>query len=272
MSDLTHKQRRFVDEYLIDLNATQAAIRAGYSRRRANTAGSRLLEDPRIISAIDAAKTTRSQRTQIDADWVLQRLATEADADLADLYDNENNLLPIEEWPLIWRQGLVTGVDIEVLFEGQGEDRKEVGRVKKIRMSDRIRRLELIGKHVRVNAFQETINVKGFDGLADRLERARKRRDRIEGAEHPQVIDATFVAVDATPAPEPLPSRNSTACLLPGGLDVSAPTAPKPKPPMPAPPVYRPVLPLPSKQSLPIAKGFDPSRYGKTDERNEEIE
>lgn len=253
MSDLTHKQRRFVDEYLIDLNATQAAIRAGYSRRRANTAGSRLLEDPRIISAIDAAKTTRSQRTQIDADWVLKRLADEADADMAELYDDDGDLLPIEDWPLIWRQGLVTGVDIEVLFEGQGENRKEVGRVKKIRMSDRIRRLELIGKHVRVNAFQETINVKVFDGLADRLERARKRLDEEE--EGPRVIDTTSFAVDATPAPEPVPKPNSTASLLPGNLDVDAPPSPKPKAPKPVPPVYRPILPRPAEK--PVSAGVD---------------
>ncbi|SOC92467.1 Terminase small subunit [Rhizobium sp. AN5] len=247
MSDLTKKQRRFVDEYLIDLNGSQAAIRAGYSRRNANDQAAQLLAKPAIRDAIASAMQSRSERTQVDADWVLQRLAREADADLADLYDDDNNLLSVEEWPLIWRQGLVTGVDIEVLFEGQGEDRKEVGRVKKIRMSDRIRRLELIGKHVRVNAFQETINVKVFDGLADRLERARKRLDRIE--------DATFVALDATPAPEPLPSRNSTASLLPGNLDVDGPPAPKPKPQKPPPPVYRPILPRPAEK--PVSAGAD---------------
>ncbi|CAN7619658.1 terminase small subunit [Agrobacterium tumefaciens] len=258
MSDLTKKQRRFVEEYLIDLNGAQAAIRAGYSRRNANDQAAQLLAKPAIRDAIASAMQSRSQRTQIDADWVLQRLATEAEADLADLYDDDNNLLPVEEWPLIWRQGLVTGVDIEVLFEGQGEDRKEVGRVKKIRMSDRIRRLELIGKHVRVNAFQETINVKGFDGLADRLERARKRRDRIEGAEHSQVIDATFVAVDATPAPEPVPTRNSSASLLPGNLDVDAPPPPKPKVPKPTPPVYRPILPRPAEKPVSVGADYQP--------------
>lgn len=250
MSDLTKKQRLFVDEYLIDLNGAQAAIRAGYSRRNANDQAAQLLAKPAIRDAIASAMQSRSERTQVDADWVLKRLADEADADMAELYDDDGDLLPVEDWPLIWRQGLVTGVDIEVLFEGQGEDRKEVGRVKKIRMSDRIRRLELIGKHVRVNAFQKTIQVKGFDGLADRLERARKRRDRIEGVEHSQ----TAVASNATPAPEPVPTQNSTVSLLPGNLDVDAPP-PKPKAPKPAPPVYRPILPRPAEK--PVSAGVD---------------
>ncbi|RWN65178.1 MAG: terminase small subunit [Mesorhizobium sp.] len=56
MSELTPKQARFVREYLINLNATQAAIRTGYSKKGAATAGPRLLENPEIIGAIDAAK------------------------------------------------------------------------------------------------------------------------------------------------------------------------------------------------------------------------
>ncbi|PZP53765.1 MAG: terminase [Agrobacterium fabrum] len=268
MSDLTKKQRRFVEEYLIDLNGAQAAIRAGYSGRNANDQAAQLLAKPAIRDAIASAMQSRSERTQVDADWVLQRLATEADADLADLYDDDNNLLPVEDWPLIWRQGLVTGVDIEVLFEGQGEDRKEVGRVKKIRMSDRIRRLELIGKHVRVNAFQETINVKVFDGLADRLERARKRLDEEEG---PRVIDTTFVAVDTTPASEPVPLRNSSASLLPGNLDVDAPPPLKPKAPKPAPPVYRPILPRPAEKPVSVGADYQsPTRAISNTERKPE--
>jgi len=176
MSSLTPKQQRFCEEYLIDLNATQAAIRAGYSEKTASSQGERLLRNAEIDRVINAGKQSRSERTQIDADWVLQRLALEADADLADLYDAETgDLLPVKDWPKIWRQGLVAGVDIEALYEGHGDDRIQVGHTKKLKLSDRVRRLELIGKHIKVNAFQEQVAVKGLDTLADRLERAMKR-------------------------------------------------------------------------------------------------
>lgn len=168
---LNDKQRRFVQEYLIDLNATQAAIRAGYSPKTAGQQGFDLLKVPQIQEAIDQAKMERSKETKIDAAWVLTRLAEEATADVGDLYHADGHLKPIHEWPKIWRQGLVAGIDVEeIQVEGV-----KMGEIKKIRLSDRIKRLELIGKHIRVNAFQEVVQHKGLEGLADRLARAKKR-------------------------------------------------------------------------------------------------
>ena len=170
--ELTAKQQAFVDEYLIDLNATQAAIRAGYSEAGADVTGSRLLVNPKVQAEVDRRKSDRSQATQIDAAWVLKRLAAEAEADVNDLYTEAGGLKPVSEWPLIWRQGLVSGIDIEQV---KGPDGSVAGEVAKIRLSDRIKRLELIGKHVRVNAFQDVVQHKGLEGLADRLARAAKR-------------------------------------------------------------------------------------------------
>jgi phage terminase small subunit len=173
---LTPKQARFVEEYLIDLNATQAAIRAGYSKRTANKQGAQLLVNVNVAKVIDAAKTARSEKIGADSEHVLQRLVCEAEADLADLFDPKtNDLLPVERWPPIWRVGLVQGVEIEALYEGTGKNRVLIGYIKKVKLDSRIRRLELIGKHVQVNAFQETVNYKEMDGLGDRLERAFQR-------------------------------------------------------------------------------------------------
>jgi phage terminase small subunit len=175
LSDLSAKQLRFVEEYLLDLNATQAAIRAGYSERTAHSQGPRLLENVGIVSAIEEAKAKRSERTKIDADWLLRRLADEATADIADLYDDSNNLKDVKEWPLIWRQGLVQGVEIEALFEGHGKDREQTGFTKKLKLSDRIKRLELIGKHIDVQAFREKVEIELTGTIADRLTRAKAR-------------------------------------------------------------------------------------------------
>ncbi len=149
---MTPKQQRFVDEFLIDLNATQAAIRAGYSKKTARAVGSENLTKPDIAEAIAEAMAARSERTKIDVDWVLARLADEADADLADLYDENGGLKPIAEWPLVWRQGLVAGLDVDEEFNKDG---KKLGQVTKVKLSDRLKRVELIGKHVDVQAFAE---------------------------------------------------------------------------------------------------------------------
>lgn len=72
--ELTPKQEAFVREYLIDLNATQAAIRAGYSQKTANEQGARLLANVSIASAIDVLKLKREVKTEITAEWVLNAI------------------------------------------------------------------------------------------------------------------------------------------------------------------------------------------------------
>jgi phage terminase small subunit len=76
--ELSPRQRRFVDEYLVDLNATQAAIRAGYSARTANEQGARLLANASIATAIQTAQEARSQRLRLTQDDVLRGLHREA--------------------------------------------------------------------------------------------------------------------------------------------------------------------------------------------------
>jgi hypothetical protein len=75
---MTPRQRRFVDEYLVDLNATQAAIRAGYSTHTAEQQGPRLLGNAEIAQAVGAAQQARSERVQITQDDVLRGLRHEA--------------------------------------------------------------------------------------------------------------------------------------------------------------------------------------------------
>lgn len=71
---MTPKQQRFVQEYLIDLNATQAAIRAGYSERSAYMTGGRMMKNDEVMVAINAALAQRAQRTEITQEWVLKSL------------------------------------------------------------------------------------------------------------------------------------------------------------------------------------------------------
>lgn len=153
---MTPKQSRFVEEYLVDLNATQAALRAGYAPRSADVTAARLLGNARIAEALVTAQKARSERTKIDADWVLQRLAAEVEADLSDLYDDTGSIKPVSDWPPIWRQGLVAGVEV---LKG-----KDGVTIQKLKLSDRARRVELLGKHVFVSAFREQVDHTSSDG------------------------------------------------------------------------------------------------------------
>ena len=160
MSELTTKQQLFVHEYLIDLNGTQAAIRAGYSKRSAEVQASKMLRKGKVKEVLDEALAQRIEETKIDANWVLERLASEAVADMGDLYDDNGNLLPIKQWPKLWRQGLVSGVETQKL--GNGED--AISTVNKIKLIERSKIIDMIGKHVNVQAFANKLEHTGVNG------------------------------------------------------------------------------------------------------------
>jgi len=95
--DLTPKQATFVEEYLVDLNATQAAIRAGYSKKTAVVIGCQNLMKVNIQAAIQFAKEKRSKRTEITQDKVLREYARLAFFDIRNLYDEDGVLIPIHK-------------------------------------------------------------------------------------------------------------------------------------------------------------------------------
>lgn len=157
---LTPKQAAFVAEYLIDLNASAAARRAGYAEKRADAMGHENLRKPEIAAAIAAAQAERAQRTQIDADWVLKRLAAMADADLSDLHQADGTLKPAGEWPEVWRKGLIAGVEMDETTVGGDK----VVTTRKVKIADRLKALELIGRHVAVGAWREKVEHSGPGG------------------------------------------------------------------------------------------------------------
>lgn len=143
---LTAKRRRFVEEYLVDLNATQAAIRAGYAKKRAAEMGYELLQLPEVQAAIQQAMDERSKRTRSDADYVVRRLEEIDQMDLLDIVNDDLTLRPLSQWPKAWRQYL-SGFDLAEMFEGKGDSRVAVGILKKIKWPDKVKNLELLGRH-----------------------------------------------------------------------------------------------------------------------------
>ena len=169
---LTAKKRLFAKEYLVDLNATQAAIRAGYSAKTAASQGERLLRDVDVQALINAGMAARSERTQINADYVLKRLVEIDQLDVLDILDNAGNFKPIMEWPKVWRQTL-SGVDLQEIMLGDVETV-----IRKIKWPDKLRNLELLGKHVAVSAFREQVEVSVTHTLSERMAKARERASR----------------------------------------------------------------------------------------------
>lgn len=158
---LTPKQLLLVETLLAHekISIREAGIQAGYSHKTAEQIASRTLVIPHVRAYYDEQLAARSKRTGIDADYVLQRLADIDQMDIADIHDAEGGLLPVRQWPLIWRQ-MVKEVDMAT---------------GKIKLQDKLRTLELIGKHVGVRAFAEQIEVTDTTGIAARIEKARKR-------------------------------------------------------------------------------------------------
>lgn len=154
---LTDKQDMFCREYLIDLNATQAAIRAGYSDKTANRTASENLSKPDIQNRIAELKAQRNEQVNIDAAYVLRRLVEIDQMDVLDILLANGELKPIKDWPKTWRTTL-SGMDVT---EMAGD---ATGLLKKIKWPDKVKNLELLGKHIDVSAFKENIDHKSSDG------------------------------------------------------------------------------------------------------------
>lgn len=157
----TPQKRLFVLEYLKDQNGKQAAIRAEYSPRTAEQQASRLLTAVKVREAISVEMEKRNKRVKVDADYVLQKLQDITEMDVFDILTEDMHLRPLGEWPKVWRTSL-SGMDIHEIFErsGNGEEGRTLVEtiVKKIKWPDKIKTLELMGKHIDVQAFKDRID------------------------------------------------------------------------------------------------------------------
>ena len=141
MAKLTAKQQRFVDEYLIDLNATQAAIRAGYSTDTAMEQGYQLLQKTSVSNAISQAMAHRSRRTGITQDRVLRELAKVAFVKVNDVIDTDSATVRADaaEDDL----ACIQSVKVKTSESEMGSSSE-----REIKLYDKMRALEMLGKHL----------------------------------------------------------------------------------------------------------------------------
>jgi phage terminase small subunit len=159
---MTPKQSRFVEEYLVDLNATRAAIRAGYSAKTAVKIGHQILDKTRPL--IDAALAIRSTRTGVNADRVIRELARVAFADPRSVFS--------------WGPG---GVTLNSSGEMAGDDAAVIAEVSetgagiKVKMFDKLKALELLGRHL--GMFNDKVQVEMSISPAAILEKLNEHRE-----------------------------------------------------------------------------------------------
>lgn len=133
---INDKQKRFAQEYVIDWNATQAAIRAGYSPKTADQQASRLLTIVKVKEYIAELKSEIEERSKMKVDECVKRLTAMARFDIADFYDDNGNLKSISEIPEGSRQA-ISELSVFEEFTGKGSDREIKGFTKKLKLSDR---------------------------------------------------------------------------------------------------------------------------------------
>lgn len=160
---LTAKQARFVEEYLIDLNATQAAIRAGYSAKTAGQQGERLLKNVEVAAAVAEAQQARSARTEITQDAVLRELAKIGFANMQDYMRAGPDGDPYLDFSDLTRDqaAALAEVTVEDFKDGRGEDARDVRRVK-FKLADKRAALVDIGKHL--GMFKDRVEHSGPGG------------------------------------------------------------------------------------------------------------
>ena len=149
---MTKKQKRFIEEYLIDLNATQAAIRAGYSPDSAADIGSENLRKPDIRARIDKAMAERSKRTGVSADRVVLELAKIAFINAIDVVDPKTATVRPDAAPE--DTAVIQSVKVKKSYSETGEMTE-----REIKMADKLKALELLGKHL--GMFKDKMEISG---------------------------------------------------------------------------------------------------------------
>ena len=174
---LRARQERFCREYLVDFNGTQAAIRSGYSKKTAAATATENLRKQKIIDRINELKKPMQEKVQINAEYLLKRLVDQDQARIEDLYNDDGSLKPVHEFPDAWQRGLVSGIEVVELFEHDENGKKvKIGYTSKVKLADRIRVQDMIGKHVDIQAWLDKQEISGDLTLSERMKKARERK------------------------------------------------------------------------------------------------
>jgi phage terminase small subunit len=159
--------------YVLESLTKSAAYLHGFPQNVDKTAGYRSTHSSKIfakeivqarVAELQAQKARAAEEEfKIDANYVLKQLVDIHRMDIADILDEEDQVRPVKEWPQIWRR-TISQFDVEALLSGRGKNHVSIGVLKKIKWPDQVRILDMIGKHIEVNAFKEVQEIHGPGG------------------------------------------------------------------------------------------------------------
>ncbi|MBM7325679.1 terminase small subunit [Agrobacterium sp. S2] len=263
---MTPKQELFVQEFLVDLNGTQAAIRAGYSERTAKEQAAQMLARPEIAAAINAAMGDRAEKLELTAERVLSEISVMA------FYDPAEIMLEIGKADTELSDGVSVSDDGKIYgLRGPGDVRRLPENVRRciigwswdrngnftVKLADKSKALDQLARHL--SLYNDKLAIGGFDNLADRLMRADNRASDVKPAAAPVM-------------PEPAPKPAPVAPAGPGNADNARIATEQPAseqkatppvqhwaaPSQPPAPVYRPILPAWPDEGGAIESDYDP--------------
>ena len=158
---MTDAQKRFCDEYLIDLNATRA-YKVAYPRCKkdetANAASSRMLRNVKVQEYISEKQKEIEKRTEVTQDMVIKELAKIAFLDIRKLYAENGQLKNVADIDSD-TAGAISSLETLEEYEGYGDDREKIGDTQKVKLLDKTKALELLGKHL--GMFKEKVTIDG---------------------------------------------------------------------------------------------------------------
>jgi phage terminase small subunit len=171
---MTRKQLReekFCQAYVVDLNGTSAVIAAGYTdnRESARAMAPLILAKVSVQQRIEELSRQQCKNLEITTEWTLGQMRKLAGFDATRLFNEDGNMIAIDQWPADVRAA-VAGIEFEEVYEGRGEERVHVGRIHKIKLVDKTKALEMLGKYQKL--FSDRVELTGPDGapLVARIE------------------------------------------------------------------------------------------------------
>lgn len=169
VSELEPKQLRFCQEYIIDLNATKAAIRAGYAPDSASMQGARLIANDKVQEELARLQAKVANKLELTAERVLREAMRVGFSDISEAFDDNGKLKPIKEIPEDCRRA-ICAVEVEDL---KGPANISIGWTRKVKFWDKMKALEKLGDHLKL--FAKEINLKGEINVTGLVDEARKR-------------------------------------------------------------------------------------------------
>lgn len=157
---------------MVDQNATRAAVAAGYSEKTAHVQGCRLLKDAKVRSDLNNANAEVNKKLEVTVERVREELARLAFYDPSAFWNPDGSAKAITDIDSDTVRALA-GFEMAELYEGAGDERNQVGYVKKFKLADKGLNLERLGRHLKM--FTDKVEVSGMDVLADALAKARQR-------------------------------------------------------------------------------------------------